>query len=154
MKAPQKAKRVFISPQRENVNKSIFRHPVFNDVAEFLPWAEGEHWPAVESLNMAPEKLMHVYTRMPLVFEKQTAEFNAEGVDDIYCISVNDAFVMNAWGKSQNLENVKLIPDGSGEFTRKMGMLVAKDNLGHGLLCESLSSASKLPEFSNRRCAD
>jgi peroxiredoxin len=66
-------------------------------------------------------------------FEKLTAEFNAEGVDEIYCISVNDAFVMNAWGKSQNLENVKLIPDGSGEFTRKMGMLVAKDNLGFGM---------------------
>ncbi len=66
-------------------------------------------------------------------FEKLTADFRAEGVDEIYCISVNDAFVMNAWGKSQNLENVKLIPDGSGEFTRKMGMLVAKDNLGFGM---------------------
>lgn len=66
-------------------------------------------------------------------FEKLAGEFGAEGVDEIYCISVNDAFVMNAWGKSQNLENVKLIPDGSGEFTRKMGMLVAKDNLGFGM---------------------
>ncbi|WP_117191685.1 peroxiredoxin [Rhizobium terrae] len=66
-------------------------------------------------------------------FEKLAAEFRAEGIDEIYCISVNDAFVMNAWGKSQNLENVKLIPDGSGEFTRKMGMLVAKDNLGFGM---------------------
>ncbi len=66
-------------------------------------------------------------------FEKLYADFKAEGVDEIYCISVNDAFVMNAWGKSQNLENVKLIPDGSGEFTRKMGMLVAKDNLGFGM---------------------
>ncbi|SDA93125.1 peroxiredoxin [Sinorhizobium sp. NFACC03] len=66
-------------------------------------------------------------------FEKLTADFRAEGIDEIYCISVNDAFVMNAWGKSQGLENVKLIPDGSGEFTRKMGMLVAKDNLGFGM---------------------
>ncbi|MBW3097013.1 peroxiredoxin [Pseudohoeflea coraliihabitans] len=66
-------------------------------------------------------------------FEKLYAEFQAQGIDEIYCISVNDAFVMNAWGKSQNLENVKLIPDGSGEFTRKMGMLVAKDNLGFGM---------------------
>ncbi len=66
-------------------------------------------------------------------FEKLYPEFQAQGVDEIYCISVNDAFVMNAWGKSQNLENVKLIPDGSGEFTRKMGMLVAKDNLGFGM---------------------
>lgn len=66
-------------------------------------------------------------------FEKLFGEFQAEGIDEIYCISVNDAFVMNAWGKSQNLANVKLIPDGSGEFTRKMGMLVAKDNLGFGM---------------------
>ncbi|MFC5990984.1 peroxiredoxin [Limoniibacter endophyticus] len=66
-------------------------------------------------------------------FERLFPEFQAEGIDDIYCVSVNDAFVMNAWGKSQNLVNVKLIPDGSGEFTRKMGMLVAKDNLGFGM---------------------
>ncbi|GGA88778.1 peroxiredoxin [Brucella endophytica] len=66
-------------------------------------------------------------------FEKLYDEFKAEGIDEIYCISVNDAFVMNAWGKSQNLNNVKLIPDGSGEFTRKMGMLVVKDNLGFGM---------------------
>lgn len=66
-------------------------------------------------------------------FEKMYEQFKAEGVDEIYCISVNDAFVMNAWGKSQNLDHVKLIPDGSGEFTRKMGMLVSKDNLGFGM---------------------
>ena len=66
-------------------------------------------------------------------FEKLYGEFKEQGIDEIYCISVNDAFVMNAWGKSQNLDNVKLIPDGSGEFTRKMGMLVAKDNLGFGM---------------------
>ena len=66
-------------------------------------------------------------------FEKLYDEFKAEGIDEIYCISVNDAFVMNAWGKSQDIKNIKLIPDGSGEFTRKMGMLVRKDNLGFGL---------------------
>jgi len=66
-------------------------------------------------------------------FEKLAGEFKAEGIDEIYCIAVNDAFVMNAWGKAQGLKNVKLIPDGSGEFTRKMGMLVAKDNLGFGM---------------------
>ena len=65
-------------------------------------------------------------------FEKLFPEFQAKGVDAIYCLSVNDAFVMNAWAKSQNLQNVKVIPDGSGEFTRKMGMLVHKDNLGFG----------------------
>jgi peroxiredoxin len=66
-------------------------------------------------------------------FEKLYDQFGAKGIDEIYCLSVNDTFVMNAWGKSQNLKNVKLIPDGSGEFTRKMGMLVIKDNLGFGM---------------------
>ncbi len=66
-------------------------------------------------------------------FETLFPDFRGRGFDAIYCISVNDAFVMNAWGRSQNLENVGLIPDGSGEFTRKMGMLVAKDNLGFGM---------------------
>ena len=66
-------------------------------------------------------------------FERLFGDFNRHGIDEIYCLSVNDAFVMNAWGKSQGLENVKLIPDGSGEFTRKMGMLVCKDNLGFGM---------------------
>lgn len=66
-------------------------------------------------------------------FEKLFPEFQKNGIDEIYCLSVNDAFVMNAWGKQQGLENIKLIPDGSGEFTRKMGMLVRKDNLGFGM---------------------
>ena len=66
-------------------------------------------------------------------FEKLYPDFKTKGIDEIYCISVNDAFVMNAWAKDQNLKNVKVIPDGSGEFTRLMGMLVKKDNLGFGL---------------------
>ena len=66
-------------------------------------------------------------------YEKMYNEFIEAGVDDVYCISVNDAFVMNAWGKQQGIEKVKMIPDGSGEFTRQMGMLVKKDNLGFGM---------------------
>ncbi|MBE1282298.1 MAG: redoxin family protein [Rhodobacteraceae bacterium] len=65
-------------------------------------------------------------------FENGFADFQAAGVDEIYCMSVNDSFVMNKWAEAQDLANVKVIPDGSGEFTRKMGMLVAKDNLGFG----------------------
>jgi len=59
-------------------------------------------------------------------------EFIAAGVDDIYCISVNDGFVMNAWAKELDVKNVKLIPDGNADFTRNMGMLVSKGNLGFG----------------------
>ena len=59
-------------------------------------------------------------------YEKQADVFKAHGIDDIYCISVNDSFVMNAWAADQKLENVKVIPDGNGEFTDKMEMLVEK----------------------------
>lgn len=54
------------------------------------------------------------------------------GVDEVYVISVNDAFVMNAWVDKMGIKNIKPIPDGSGVFTRQIGMLVDKDNLGFG----------------------
>ena len=65
-------------------------------------------------------------------FEELAPEFKEIGIDEIYCMSVNDSFVMNAWSKSNNLKNVKVIPDGSGQFTRMMGMLVRKDPEGFG----------------------
>lgn len=65
-------------------------------------------------------------------FEKGYQDFTSHGIDAIYCMSVNDAFVMNAWARQQELENVQVIPDGSAQFTRLMGMLVSKDNLGFG----------------------
>jgi glutathione-dependent peroxiredoxin len=58
--------------------------------------------------------------------------FKANGVDEIVCISVNDTFVMNEWAKDQEAENVTLIPDGNGEFSEGMGMLVDKADLGFG----------------------
>lgn len=58
--------------------------------------------------------------------------FKKHGVDNIICISVNDAFVMNEWAKEQNAKNITFIPDGNGEFTEKMGMLVDKEDLGFG----------------------
>lgn len=60
-------------------------------------------------------------------------EFRAQGVDDIICVSVNDAFVMFQWGRHIGNTNITLLPDGNGEFTRKMGMLVDKANLGFGM---------------------
>ena len=65
-------------------------------------------------------------------FEEKFAEFKALGIKDIYCVSVNDAFVMNCWAKQQKVKKVKMIPDGSTEFTRGMRMNVQKDNLGFG----------------------
>jgi peroxiredoxin len=66
-------------------------------------------------------------------YEELYEEFKAQGVDQIICISVNDAFVMFQWGQKIGAKNVFLLPDGNGEFTRKMGMLVDKSNLGFGL---------------------
>lgn len=66
-------------------------------------------------------------------FEELYEEFKGQGVDAVVCLSVNDAFVMYQWGLSQKAENVFLLPDGNGEFTRKMGMLVDKSNLGFGM---------------------
>lgn len=58
--------------------------------------------------------------------------FRENGVDDIICISVNDAFVMNEWALDQCSDNIRMIPDGNGEFTEGMGMLVNKAELGFG----------------------
>lgn len=66
------------------------------------------------------------------MFETLAPEFYAKGINDIYCVSMNDAFVMNQWAKSQNLSHVTVLPDGSGHFTRAMDMQVQKDNLGFG----------------------
>ncbi|WP_286236915.1 glutathione peroxidase [Neptuniibacter halophilus] len=58
--------------------------------------------------------------------------FAENGIDEIICLSVNDAFVMNAWAENQHADNVRFIPDGNGEFSAGMGMLVDKAELGFG----------------------
>ena len=66
-------------------------------------------------------------------FDEAFEKFKELGVDDVYCISVNDAFVMNAWARDLQIKNVKMIPDGCGTFTRSMGMLVNKPAQGFGM---------------------
>jgi peroxiredoxin len=66
-------------------------------------------------------------------FERLYDQLRQAGLDEVYCIAVNDAFVMYQWGKHLGLEKVKLLPDGSGHFTRRMGMLIDKDHVGFGL---------------------
>ena len=66
-------------------------------------------------------------------YEARYDEFKKLGIDEVICLSVNDAFVMNKWGEDQKAEKVRLLPDGIGEFTKGMGMLVKKDDLGFGL---------------------
>ena len=58
--------------------------------------------------------------------------FKAQGVDEVICISVNDAFVMSEWGNQQKATNITFIPDGNGDFSRGMGMLISKQDLGFG----------------------
>ena len=60
-------------------------------------------------------------------------EYKEKGIDEVYCLSVNDSFVMNAWAKEHEIEKVKMIPDGSGEFTRDMDMIVFKPAQNFGL---------------------
>lgn len=66
-------------------------------------------------------------------YEAKYEELLDQGIDEVYCLSVNDAFVMFKWGKDLGASKVKLLPDGSGHFTKGMEMLVDKDNLGFGL---------------------
>lgn len=65
-------------------------------------------------------------------YDQLAPAFKANGVDEIYCISVNDTFVMNAWAKDLNIKDVTLLPDGNGDFTDGMGLLVEKNALGFG----------------------
>ncbi len=65
-------------------------------------------------------------------FEEQFADFQAKGIDAIYCVSVNDGFVMNEWARALNIKNVQVIPDGAGAFTEGMGMTVDMSAIGFG----------------------
>ena len=85
---------------------------VFSLPGAFTPTCSSEQLPAYEEL-----------------YEK----FKNVGVDEVYCVSVNDAFVMNAWARDLGIKNVKMIPDGCGTFTRNMGMLVDKPKQGFGM---------------------
>ncbi len=65
-------------------------------------------------------------------FEAKYDQLKAKGIDEVYCLSVNDAFTMFQWSNRLELKNVKMLPDGNADFTRLMGMLVKKENLGFG----------------------
>lgn len=65
-------------------------------------------------------------------FEENYGNFQEKGIDEVYCLSVNDSFVMNAWFKDLGIENVKSLPDGARSFTMSIGALCEKNNLGFG----------------------
>lgn len=104
---------------------------------------QGDAWVDVTTSELFDNKTVVVFslpgaftptcssTHLPR-YNELACEFKAAGVDDIICMSVNDTFVMNAWKADQESENITVIPDGNGEFTEGMGMLVGKEDLGFG----------------------
>ncbi len=104
---------------------------------------DGEQWLKLTSEGIFKGKTVIVFslpgaftptcssTHLPR-YNELADVFKQNGVDDIVCVSVNDTFVMNAWAQHQEAGNITLLPDGNGEFTDGMGMLVDKNDLGFG----------------------
>ena len=104
----------------------------------------GGEWKDVDTVEMFDGKKIVVFA-LPGAFtptcssqqlpgyEELYDEIKAQGVDEIYCLSVNDAFVMNAWFTNQDIKKVKAIGDGEGVFTQGLGMLVSKPAQGFGM---------------------
>jgi glutaredoxin-like protein len=65
-------------------------------------------------------------------YNQLVPQFKAKGIDEVICVSVNDAFVMNEWQRAQNADRVTFLPDGNGDFSDGMGLLVGKEDLGFG----------------------
>ena len=104
---------------------------------------EGNEWKDVTTNDLFAGKNVVVFalpgaftptcssTHLPR-YNELAPVFKANGIDEIICLSVNDGFVMNAWAGDQDANNIRFIPDGNGEFSEKMGMLVGKQDLGFG----------------------
>lgn len=107
------------------------------------PIRDGEDWKTLDSKSIFDGKKVIVFslpgaftptcssTHLPR-FNQLAGVFKKLGIDEICCVSVNDTFVMNAWLADQESDNITMIPDGNGDFTRAMGMLVGKQDLGFG----------------------
>ncbi|MFA7252307.1 MAG: peroxiredoxin [Candidatus Paceibacterota bacterium] len=118
----------------------VFKTRVFDGTLTTL---NKYRWQDVSSLDLFRKKRIVLFalpgaftptcssTHLP-GYEANYAKFKKLGIDEVYCLSVNDAFVMFNWAKDLKIKKVKLLPDGSGLFTKKLGMLVKKDNLGFG----------------------
>jgi glutaredoxin-like protein len=108
-----------------------------------FPTRQGNDWVAVTTDELFAGKTVIVFalpgaftptcssTHLPR-YNELAPVFAENGVDDIICLSVNDTFVMNSWAEDQKAENITFIPDGNGEFSEGMGMLVDKAELGFG----------------------
>jgi glutaredoxin-like protein len=104
---------------------------------------QGSQWQDVTTDQLFKGKTVAVFSLpgafTPTCSSSHVPRFNqladtlkANGVDDIICMSVNDTFVMNAWKEEQQADKLTFIPDGNGEFTEAMGLLVDKSDIGFG----------------------
>ena len=128
-----------MTPQR--VPEASFHTRVRN---EALGGDNPFQWKTLSSIDVFAEKRVVIFA-LPGAFtpacsdshlpgyERLHHEFISEGADQVVCLAVNDAFVMHQWAKSRNIEKVFMLPDGNGEFTRKMGMLVDRAKHGMGM---------------------
>ena len=121
----------------EMVPSVTFHTRGYNEETEEYFWLDVNTWDLFAGQRVLIFSLPGAFTptcstyQLPS-FEQLAEEFYAEDIDEIFCMTVNDAFVCNAWGRANKLENVIVIPDGSAKFTEGMQMAVEKDNLGFG----------------------
>ncbi len=107
------------------------------------PTRQNDEWVNVSTDDVFKDKTVVVFslpgaftptcssTHLPR-YNELASVFKQNGVDEIVCISVNDTFVMNSWLADQEAQNIRVIPDGNGQFTDEMGMLVDKSDIGFG----------------------
>ena len=114
-----------------------FQTRIYNEETQKYEWLGVNTWDLFADERILMFSLPGAFTptcstyQLP-DFEELAEDFYREGITGIVCMTVNDAFVCNAWAKANNLEYVQVIPDGSGKFTEAMNMMVDKDNLGFG----------------------
>ena len=119
-KEGQKIPQVTWPIRKNNEWKKITTDDLFKDKTVILFALPGAFTPTCSSSHLPR------YNELAPVFKQN-------GIDDILCLAVNDTFVMNAWAQDQEAHHITMIPDGNGEFTAGMGMLVDKNDLGFGM---------------------
>jgi peroxiredoxin/glutaredoxin len=118
-KTGQEIEPIIFKTQQNNQWKNVSSSDIFEHKTVIVFALPGAYTPTCSSSHLPR-------------FNELAPVFKQNGVDEIICISVNDTFVMNAWQENQEADNIRLIPDGNGEFSQMMGMLVDKTNLGFG----------------------
>lgn len=136
---------MMIFPEDKLPDTTHYMHEMDDDLAGgcAIDGTSGFTWKTVKTTDLFANKKVVIFglpgaftptctnSQLP-GFDVLYEEFKALGVDEIWCTSVNDAFVMDKWKVELDVHNVKMLPDGNGDFARAAGMLVNKENLGFG----------------------